>query len=164
MKDLFENNGAEFSACRTYRYCLWRIWDENKPLVMFIGLNPSTANETKPDRTITRIKNIVTNLGYGGFYMLNLFAVVSKDPKVLKTHPDPIGENDGWLEKIAPKCEKIFFAWGNFKEAKQRAEQVKKMFPDAWALVINKNGSPKHPLYIKGDVIPVPYPFQKQLS
>jgi hypothetical protein len=26
--------GADFSECGKYRYKLWRIWDENKPLAM----------------------------------------------------------------------------------------------------------------------------------
>ena len=46
--------GAELSECRTYRYVLWRIWDNSKPKIMFIGLNPSTADENTDDNTITR--------------------------------------------------------------------------------------------------------------
>jgi hypothetical protein len=65
-----------FSTDRKYRYALWRKWDAINPLAMFIGLNPSTANEDGDDRTIERITAIVTNWGYGGFYMMNLFAIV----------------------------------------------------------------------------------------
>ena len=155
MTNLFEDNGAEFSADRKYRYCLWRIWDESSPRIMIIGLNPSTANESKPDPTITRVKQFAFDWGYGGFYMMNLFAIVSADPKVLKTDPNPLGDNDGWLEKIAPKCSKIIFAWGKFKEAEERSKQVIKMFPDAYALILNKDGSPRHPLYVKGNTIPI---------
>lgn len=154
-------NGAIFSECRNYRYALWRIWDTSKPLVMFIGVNPSTASEIKPDPTITRIRSIVSNWGYGGFYMMNLFGIVSANPKILKTHPDPVGCNDGWLEKVAPKCSKIVFAWGDFKEAKARSIEVVKMFPNAEALFINKNGTPKHPLYCKNDIQPIPYNYEQ---
>jgi hypothetical protein len=87
--------------------------------------------------------------------MMNLFAVVSKDPKILKTHSNPLGDNNRWLEEITPKCEKIIFAWGGFKEARERAKEVIKMFPLAYALQINNDGSPKHPLYVKGDTIPI---------
>ena len=45
---------AKFSACRKYRYALWRNWDESKPSAMIIGLNPSTADENENDPTITR--------------------------------------------------------------------------------------------------------------
>jgi hypothetical protein len=155
--NLFENNGAQFSTCRQYRYALWRIWDESAGLVMFIGLNPSTAKEDKNDPTIERITGIVRHWGYGGFYMMNLFAIVSSKPEVLKTHPDPLGDNDGWIEKIAPKCRMVVFAWGNFKEARERAEAMEAMFPNAHALYINKNGSPKHPLYCPVRTLPVKY-------
>lgn len=50
-----ENNGAKFSEDRNYRYALWRIWDESKPMVMFIGLNPSTANETSESRLVSNV-------------------------------------------------------------------------------------------------------------
>lgn len=150
-----EGNGAIFSKDGKYRYLLWRIWDKNKPIVSFIGLNPSTANDIVDDNTIRRVRAISSNLGYGGFYMLNLFAIVSSDPKILKTCPDPVGENDEWLEKYGNISDAVVFAWGNFKEAKERAEIVKKMFPYAKALFINKNGTPKHPLYCRSDIQPV---------
>lgn len=160
MLTLFDDDstsGAEFSKNRKYRYALWRIWDESKPFIMFIGLNPSTANETDPDPTITRVVDFAKDWGYGGVYMMNLFALVSKEPTDLKKSKDPLGDNDGWIEKIAPKCSEVVFAWGNFKEARERAQQVIKMFPNAKALILNKNGSPRHPLYIKGTTVLIPF-------
>ena len=58
MQDLFDDNGADFSPDRKHRYSLWRIWDRSKPLVMFIGLNPSTANESDNDPTIRSVCRI----------------------------------------------------------------------------------------------------------
>jgi hypothetical protein len=150
-------SGAEFSEDRKYRYALWRIWDKSKPLVMFIGLNPSTANETQPDPTITRVINFARDWGYGGFYMMNLFGIVSSKPEVLLTDPDPLGDNDQWLEKIAAKCDRIIFAWGVFKQARSRAEDVKKRFPDAYCLKKTKDGHPWHPLYVAGNTTPIKY-------
>lgn len=140
--------GAEFSQCRKYRYGLWRIWDEEKPLIMFIGLNPSTASENMDDPTIRRVKRFAKDWGYGGVYMCNLFAFVTAYPEELKTCDDPINENDKWLARFGFMCKDVLFAWGSFKEAKQRAEVVSKMFPGAVCLGITKDGSPKHPLYI----------------
>ena len=45
---------AHFSKNRIYRYALWRTWDESKPKVLFVGLNPSTADEIQDDPTIRR--------------------------------------------------------------------------------------------------------------
>lgn len=158
MINLFENNGATFSTCRQYRYALWRIWDESKPLVMFIGLNPSTANEASDDPTIRRIKSIAHNLGFGGVYMLNLFAYVSTDPKALlfNQHEKVGYSNNYHLKEASDLCEKIVFAWGNF-EVNGRDKEVIEMFDEAYALHINKNGSPKHPLYCKSNSELIPF-------
>src|SRR5689334_6852032 len=96
-----EQSGADFSECRSYRYALWRIWDESKPLVMFIGLNPSTANETETDNTITRVRGICEHNGFGGFYMMNCWAYISTDPKLLKVNPMSNEWNNNMLTVIA---------------------------------------------------------------
>jgi hypothetical protein len=150
-------SGAKFSECRKYRYELWRIWDDTKPVVMFIGLNPSTANESKDDPTIRRVKEMARVWGYGGVYMMNLFAWVTPYPEELHASPDPIGKNDWYLVQRAYLVDKIIFAWGNFKEAEARGKQIAQMFPNGFALHINKNGSPKHPLYVKSNIVPLPY-------
>ena len=142
------NKGAEFSSCRKYRYKLWRIWDDTLPLVMFIGLNPSTADEINDDHTVNNVGKIAKSNGYGGFYMMNSFPFVSTDPKQLTdlTNNDV---NDMSLLEVSNKCEDIVFAWGSFKIMKEtnRDKQLINMFPNSKALKINKDGSPKHPLY-----------------
>lgn len=159
-----EISGASFSDCRQYRYALWRIWDESKPLVMFIGLNPSTASESSDDPTIRRVKSIAKNLGFGGVYMMNCFPLVSTDPSVLESfydagsiHDTKDIENMRWLLYVSKKCTEIIFAWGNFKEAEGRGQSLAGYFKNAKALHINKNGSPKHPLYCKADIKPVDF-------
>lgn len=153
--------GALFSSCRKYRLFLFRQWDEKLPLVMFIGLNPSTANETENDPTIKSVGRISKNNGYGGFYMMNCFPIVSTDPKVCKdfyTSGVPYEHhqfaiNQQKLKEVGAICKDIVFAWGNFKVVKQcrRDKELSEMFPNAMALFINKNGSPKHPLYCKSE-------------
>jgi hypothetical protein len=76
---------AVLSECRTYRYALWRIWDQTVPYAMFIGLNPSTADESNDDPTLTRCMGFAKSWGYGGVCMANLFALRSTDPTALKT-------------------------------------------------------------------------------
>ena len=106
--------GAELSECRTYRYVLWRIWDNSKPKIMFIGLNPSTADENTDDNTITRCISFAKSWGYGGFYMTNLFAYRSKDKSQLYCVDNPIGiDNDEYIIKYANLSEKVIAAWGN---------------------------------------------------
>lgn len=150
FEDSQEDRGAVFSEDRKHRYALWRKWDKTKPMCAFIGLNPSTANEATDDPTIRRVKAMAKSWGYGGVYMLNLFSYVSTDPKALLTCEDPIADNDKHLELFGNMSKQIVFAWGNFK-VNGRDEVVKKMFPTSMALQINKNGSPKHPLYVRAD-------------
>ena len=88
----FSKSGAVFSDCRKYRYALWRIWDENKPLVMIIGLNPSTADEISNDPTITRCKSFARACGYGGVLVANLFGFRA-------TSPNELGHTRNQLER-----------------------------------------------------------------
>lgn len=135
MQLFADNSGAEFSKDRKYRYALWRIWDEEKPLVMFIGLNPSKATEDANDNTISKVIKVARHNGYGGLYMMNLFAYITQYPDELKKCADPLGDNNGWLERIYPKCKNVVFAWGNFKQAKERSAEVIKLFPNALCFV-----------------------------
>ena len=151
------NAGAEFSDCGLYRYKLWRIWDESLPLAMCIGLNPSTANAVKADPTITNLTKMLKLLGYGGFYMMNLFGLVTAYPKELIKHADPVGENDKWLKEAQGKCSDVIFAWGAFVQARERAKAVINLFPGAHCLGKNKDGSPKHPLYIPANIIRIQF-------
>lgn len=161
MSELFENklSGASFSNDRKYRYCLWRIWDETKPLVMFIGLNPSQANEAKDDPTIKRVIAIAKHNGYGGFYMMNCWAFIATKPEDLKYNHMANKWNDSLIILTAGKCKDVVFAWGNFKIVTDmgRDKELKEVFPNALALCINKNGSPKHPLYCRADTTLIPF-------
>ena len=82
---------ASFSKDRIHRYTLYRVWNEELPKVLFIGLNPSTATETKNDPTIRRCMGYAKDWGYGSYIMGNIFAFRSTDPKNLRKTHDPIG-------------------------------------------------------------------------
>lgn len=154
--DLFGLNGAEFSNDRKYRYALWRIWDENKSKVMVIGLNPSKADESVDDPTIRRVRKLASSWGFGGIYMLNLFAWITPFPEELQNCVDPIGDNNGKLEEYAAKCSEVVFAWGA-TDTNGRAEEASSMFPKAKCISMNADGSPKHPLYVKKEVQLIEY-------
>lgn len=153
MNELFENNtaGASFSADRKYRFALWRIWDETKPLVMIIGLNPSKADEGEDDPTIKSVCRVTKFNGYGGFYMMNCWAYIATNPDLLKINPISESWNNDMITAVTAKCKDVVFAWGNFKILKTtgRAQELISMFPRAKAFDLNKNGSPKHPLYCR---------------
>ncbi len=153
--DLFENteSGAEFSACGKYRYKLWRVWDKNLKLAMCIGLNPSKANGDKNDATIHILMKTLSILGYGGFYMMNLFAWISPQPEDLLTCDDPLGDNENKLSEVEALCEDVIVCWGTFPKAQDRIKEVLPRYPNAKCFGFNANGTPFHPramTYIKG--------------
>ena len=85
---------TRFSPCRRYRYTLWRDWNPLLPdnvYAMFIGLNPSTADETNDDPTIRRCINFAKSWGCDSFCMTNIFAFRATDPKVMIAEPEPVG-------------------------------------------------------------------------
>ena len=82
---------AAFSPCRRYRYCLSRVWNPKLPSVMFVGLNPSTADEQEDDPTVRRCIGFARNWNFGGLILVNLFAYRSTDPADLLRVDDPVG-------------------------------------------------------------------------
>lgn len=156
---IVSGNGALFSDCGNYRYRLWRIWDDTKPLIMFIGLNPSTANASTDDPTIRKIKKVAAFNGFGGFYMMNLFGIVSANPEILLTCTDPIKDNNFHLDHVSKLCSKVCFCWGNFKQAEQRSKEVVRQFQAGLCFIQNKNGSPKHPLYCLDETVLIPFKY-----
>lgn len=156
-----ETNDAIFSDCRKYRYALWRIWDDSKPLIMFIGLNPSSANENDDDPTIRRVIGFAKLWGYGGIYMMNCFPLISTDPSLLidfydtSFHDVEDFENLKQLLEISRKTKEIVFAWGKFELGKSRGNLISKHFPNAICLMKNKDGSPRHPLYVNSYCSPI---------
>lgn len=146
---------AILSEDNLYRYQLSRIWDESKPLILFIMLNPSTADADVDDPTIRRVIRFTTSWGYGGVYVANLYAFRSTDPKALKHTDDPIGkENVSYITHLIGMADKVVYAWGNNqKEPIWLSELVQ----TPYCIDLSKNGIPKHPLYLKSELIPKMY-------
>ena len=146
---------AILSEDRKYRYVLSRIWDETKPKVMIIGLNPSTADETEDDPTIGRCISFSKSWGYGGVYMLNLFAFRATQPKDMFNAENPIGlENNSYIEIYSKKVDKIVCAWGNHGIYKNRGNEIREKFDKLFYLKLNQTGEPAHPLYLKSESVP----------
>jgi hypothetical protein len=148
--DLSTTKGAIFSDDGMYRYALWRTWSAYKPPLMFIGLNPSTANQLNNDPMITRLITRANIDGYGGLLAGNIYGLVSSNPDKLITTPDPIGtETDVYLCQMIGMAKTILCAWGSFSAASvSRINDVLAMISDPYCLGLNRDGRPKHPLYI----------------
>lgn len=158
--DCGQRKGAEFSSCRKYRYALWREWEPSSPAnrIAFVGLNPSTADEAADDPTIRRCIRFAKDWGYHGLVMLNAYAFRATDPKDMQKAADPIGpDNNAKLVEYGDMCGSIIAAWG-VHCSPSRAETVCKLFgTKVHCLGKTKNGSPKHPLYLKATCRPEPF-------
>jgi hypothetical protein len=150
---------ATFSPHRTYRYSLWRRWgDEAAGYVMFIGLNPNTADELKDDPTVRRCIQYAKDWGYGAICMTNIFAFRETDPAVMKAHPSPVGpENDATLSHLAAQAQLVVAAWGTDGAHMGRQAEVRRLLPNLHCLSRTKEGFPGHPLYLKKTLRPMPY-------
>lgn len=147
---------ARFSPDRQYRYELWRRWGAGE-YCLFVGLNPSTADETKDDPTIRRCINFAKAWGYGALCMANLFAYRATDPADMKREPEPNGpENDDTLKRLAAGAGVVIAAWGVHGTHHGRNAEVMAMLPNLDCLGVTKDGHPKHPLYLPKTVKPEP--------
>ncbi|MDB5297796.1 MAG: hypothetical protein JWO31_3779 [Phycisphaerales bacterium] len=81
MPDLFTRAAAVLSPCERYRYVLHRWWDESKPAVCWLMLNPSTADAATDDPTIRKCCGFARAWGAGGIAVVNLFALRATDPR-----------------------------------------------------------------------------------
>lgn len=163
MSDLFQSEPpAVLSPCRRYRFELWRRWAAG-PYINFIGLNPSTADETADDNTIRRCIGFAQYWGYNALCMTNIFAFRATDPADMKAEFLPVGDgNDETLVRIASRAELVIAAWGVHGAHLDRAADVMRLIPNLRCLGRNRDGSPKHPLYLRADSMPEAYSPQPQ--
>ncbi|WP_247950462.1 DUF1643 domain-containing protein [Streptococcus constellatus] len=151
---------AIISKDKIYRYKLSRTWDSTKPTILFIGLNPSIADENVDDPTITRCINFAKDWGYGTLLMANLFAFRSTYPKDIYLIDDPIGkDNDHYLLECVTQSDLIVACWGNNGTYMNREKVIKELVPNLYCLQKNKNGTPHHPLRLPRNIDPVPFNF-----
>jgi hypothetical protein len=167
MNTLFEcdsysglRRSAELSECGRYRWWLRRSWSGgNGKTVCFVMLNPSTADALKDDPTIRRCVAFAQAWGYSVLSVRNLFAYRATDPKELLTAENPTGGPRGDAElAAAATAELLIAAWGADVPFGRDIEAVA-MFYDKplHCLKLSKHGKPWHPLYVRGDAVPLPF-------
>lgn len=139
--------------------------DERGGTVTFVGLNPSTADATTDDPTIRRCVRFAREWGFDRLKMVNLFAYRATDPndlfKAAWGGTNIVGpENDHHLSLAFGGSDKIVAAWGALTPVMAlRVYEFAETFAgwEFWALGLTKLGSPRHPLYMRADSVPVRY-------
>jgi hypothetical protein len=168
---------AVIDASGQYRYVLYRWWCDDSlarqwrtvtpsllvpsiPFVLWVMLNPSTADAEIDDPTIRRCFGFTTQWGYEMLAVVNLFARRCTDPKQLRGG-FPVGPlNDVWIAQEASHATRIIAAWGASKFVTQRDQSVKLVLlheakcDRVEDLARTKSGHPRHPLYVHGEQRP----------
>lgn len=159
---------ATFSSDETHRYTLTREWSGcGKGTVMFVMLNPSTADADVLDPTVRRCVGFAQRWGAKRLMVTNLYSIRSTDPKMLLDQ-----DFDSQLHRLnAAYIEQEFMrgvrfavcAWGAFPtQHKLPVLPVESMAAKygtlTYALGYTKVGAPRHPLYVKADAELIDYP------
>jgi hypothetical protein len=151
---------ADFDGDRAYRYILTRTWARGLPAVLWVMLNPSTADAFRVDPTAHRCLNrskslaastpVLAQVAFGSMTIANLFALRSPCPAALLLAGDPVGpRNDEVLRMLLPLHQAVIVAWGSQPQARDRAREVLAMIAEAGhvplCLGTTKDGQPLHP-------------------
>ena len=149
MEEIKENTRATISNCSAYRYELHRAWDLDKPKVLFIMLNPSTADAIHDDATTIRCINYAKRWGFGSMMIGNIYPYRTKSPRELmawKTFGETYSvfkRNKQHVETMIDTAELIVCAWGSNY---QGVPDWLKHYDLHYLELCNDGITPKHPL------------------
>lgn len=148
---------ALLSACGAYRYRLNRCWGYGRPL-LFVMLNPSTADGSEDDATIRKCVGFARRLGFTGIQVVNLFAYRATDPVELVRAGYPVGpDNDAHIADAVSDAGRnlVVCAWGGSAPSLAKDSRVadvmtllRRRCAKPVALALTNGGVPRHPLML----------------
>lgn len=160
MSETSAGSGAHIVGA--YRYLLWRTLSTTESAtVLFVMLNPSTADGVSDDPTLRRCIGFARSWGLGRLEVCNLFAYRTPTPRALQTERDPVGPlNDSVLASVAKRADLTVVAWGVAGRLRQRDDYVTRTLLEGRSLYClgwTRTGAPRHPLYVPRTVELVRY-------
>ncbi len=158
---------AIYSRDMEYRYGFARCWSDEGPLVLWVGVNPGKGDTEQRRRpTLTRcIQWSQRSWKAAGLLFANLFAARHNKPAGLRDSRDPIGRyNDEALLELSRLADFTVAAWGNEGRRHGRSIEVVPLLTRPLCLGVTRKGEPRHPLYVRGDTLPQPWPVSEGLS
>jgi hypothetical protein len=150
-----------------YRYTLSRWWHQpgfSSGMILWIMLNPSTADGSVDDNTIRRCIGFSKLWHYEALTVVNLYAYRATKPADLwaraQTGKDIIGpKNDKWIRKEAYHAQRIMLAWGANADFRRSRDVTEGLLGARrrrlYTLGYTTAGHPLHPLRVRSDTEPV---------
>lgn len=148
------DRGALLSPCKRFRYILWRRWGEGGLPLVFVMLNPSTADAESDDPTVRKCVGFARLLGFGAIEVVNLFAYRAADPAELRRAGYPRSKHeDSYIERACgPAGRPVVCAWGAHARGLTRPQEVIRIARErgarAMVLARTADGVPRHPLML----------------
>lgn len=151
-RELFSQNAPRSSAVieGPYRYLLIRriAGEDEDRRVLWIMLNPSTADASEDDPTIRRVLGFSKHWGYGWVEAVNLYAFRATEPIELRIADDPVGPlNGAYISEALHRTSDVIVGWG----ARGVMCLTRQAYRGAQCLGVTKGGEPRHPLYVRAD-------------
>ncbi|MFN3207635.1 MAG: DUF1643 domain-containing protein [Roseovarius sp.] len=163
--------GARFSDCGRYRQALTRDWTPEGAIpraVLFIGMNPSVADAAASDPTCHRELMFARDWGFTRYLKGNMLDWRATSPKDIPDDPAVAcsSENIPALVGMAQEAELVVLAYGKLHQryapvvraALQAVAETKRPLK---CLGLNKDGSAKHPLYLRKDTALQDFPLPR---
>lgn len=154
---------AQLSPCGAYRYRLGRAWihPDTRPLV-FVMLNPSTADADVDDATIRRCVRFAQEHAFGGIDVVNLFAYRATKPTDLRRAGYPVGpDNDQHIVEAVRGAGAVCLVWGANAGELERSQIVLPLIRaqgvEPMCLRITRSGYPQHPLMLPASCRLMPF-------
>lgn len=153
----YTRKSAEISATHAYRYSLVREWDAELPRLLWVMLNPSTADAMQDDPTIRRCVGFAAGWDFGSIEVVNLYAYRTPSPATLLATAAYGGGIDivgpMWYEHTfaaLARAGEVVCAWGAHGTARGDLMLLRIYRAGHWPqhLGLTKGGQPKHPLYL----------------
>ena len=147
------DKSAVLSPCGLYRYSLTRRWSHGDKAALFVMLNPSTADADADDPTIRRCVGFAQREGCDAMTVVNCYAYRTPDPVLLwgrrNAGVDIVGpDNEHHVQGALFRIPLVIAAWGAHDVSRS---PIPGRLVRTMCLGTAKNGSPRHPLYVRGD-------------
>ncbi len=148
---------AVISDCGKYRYRLDRNVADEGIVILYCGVNPSTADMAVDDATVRKWIGFTKINGGRKFIAVNPFDYRSTDVSKLKTVAYPVGElHDHHVGKAILEADILVPCWGNVAKVPKHLRHHFSRMLDMMAISgkpvktfgFTNAGDPKHPLFL----------------